>query len=1081
MWGNVRAFGLDRHMAAPLKISLVRKAIPTFKYGADADQDAVLKHCATSPHRPLVVFGGPGTGKTSTLIRSVISRINEGADPNSILILTYGRESASALRDEIVSHTDSTAFDPLARTFHSLAFSIINEEIELGDNKYVLVSGAEQDSFIRGLLRNPDNHGTIKWPADLQLALGTRGFAREIRDLILRANERNLTYDDLRKLGTELGEKYWDAATDFWTSYDDVMALRFGNVPGTPLRIDTSSIITAAIERLQKNPALLARYRERFPTIYVDEFQESDASHRALLALLATSDLTLFADGDSAIGRFRGADPEAMRDIADKFSAETLHLTTAHRSAPAIVELGSLMASKIRTANPGRTSQVKIAPSAFKADKSTVSALKLNSQSDCANYIAHAFRTAHLMDGVPWSEMAVILRYPGSGVSALTRAFALNGIPIDVDSSAMALADNPVIRPLLLIAQIATGDLKLVPANWEMIEELLRSPMGGADSLSLRTMRLSLNKAYQKEISDLSLSDADVKSSIEIMLESLTEPFTYIEWEQLAPLKRINDLIAAAHKSLQSSPDISDLLWAIWSGAKDADGALLSTSLRNRALRGGVRGAAADRDLDSVIQLFESARRFSERLPGANPRLFIEEILGETILSDSITAQGDRGDVVTITTVHSAKGQQWQQVAVMGLQEGTWPNLRQRGSLLGSERLVESLRTGLRVREVLESSAASALIDDERRLLHVALTRAQSHLIALAYTEEDSEPSHYFEEIYGFVHGTSAEGAELTQIPRTLTPQALVATLRRLLMDADYSNGKFVASLLASLADGGIEAANPRNWWGYADLSSTAPVVADGEQISISPSNLQSFNECGLKWFLERNGGRDGDATAALIGSAIHALASLVHKEPGITIAEMESRLAANWKMIDQTKGWVKDYELRQAAKKLKKFFEWHAANTRTLVGVEEKFELMIGRAKLTGSADRLEIDSDGQVYIVDLKSGGTSGESEKSVQDNLQLAGYQLAVARDGFIDNKPATNPGGAQLLFLGGTEKGAATRTQLAVDADQTEAQIGTLAEAMAASVFVATINSRCRTCGVKNICPLQPQGRSVIDEA
>ena len=224
-----------------------------------------------------------------------------------------------------------------------------------------------------------------------------------------------------------------------------------------------------------------------------------------------------------------------------------------------------------------------------------------------------------------------------------------------------------------------------------------------------------------------------------------------------------------------------------------------------------------------------------------------------------------------------------------------------------------------------------------------------------------------------------------------------------------------------------------------------------------------------------------GDATAALIGSAIHALASLVHKEPGITIAEMESRLAANWKMIDQTKGWVKDYELRQTAKKLKKFFEWHAANARTLVGVEEKFELMIGRAKLTGSADRLEIDSDGQVYIVDLKSGGTSGESEKSVQDNLQLAGYQLAVARDGFIDNKPGTSPGGAQLLFLGGTEKSASSRTQFVVDVVATEEKIATMAEAMAASTFTATINARCRTCGVKNSCPLQSPGRSVIDEA
>ena len=1071
-------------MAAPVEISLVRRPISQPSYLPDADQEAVLKHCSTSPHKPLVVFGGPGTGKTSTLIRSVIDRINAGANPNSILALTYGRESASKLRDDIVSHTDATAFEPLARTFHSLAFSIINEEIEIGDNRYVLVSGAEQDSFIRGLLRNPDNHGTINWPDDVKLALGTRGFAREMRDLILRANERNFSYQQLRDLGKVLGEKYWDAATDFWQSYDDIMALRFGNVPGTPLRIDTSSIITMAIARLQENPTLLAKYREMYPTIYVDEFQESDASHRALLSLLATTDLTIFADGDSAIGRFRGADPEGMRDIADRYGAEIKYLSTGHRSVGAIADLISSIASKIHTRNPGRKAGEVIADtdsaSEEAADRSAIIAAKLDSQSECANFIAHAFRTAHLRDGIPWSEMAVILRSPGSGSAALTRAFALNSIPIDIDASAMALAENPVIRPILHIAQIATGDLALTPANWEIIEDLLRSPLGSADSLSLRSMRLALNKAYHKDIADLDLPADEIKSSIEIMLQSLTEPFTYVEWDQLAPLKRVNDLIAAAHKSLRDSGDISDLLWAIWSNAKDHEGSYLSASLRLRALRGGVRGASADRDLDSVMQLFESARRFSERLPGANPRLFIEEILGETILSDSITAQGDRGDVVTITTVHSAKGLQWDRVAIMGLQEGTWPNLRQRGSLMGSERLVESVRTGLHAREELESSAASALIDDERRLLHVAASRAKSQLIALAFSEEDSQPSPYFEEIHEFVHGVSSEELTSVEIPRTLTQQALVATLRQLLVSPDYPDKAFPASLLATLAAEGIAPADPRHWWGYFDISSTTPVVAEGEEISISPSNLQSFSECALKWFLERNGGRDGDSSSAQIGTAIHALAALLFKEPGLTLDEMESRLAANWKLIDRTKGWVKDYELRQAAKKLSKFFDWHRENPRSLAGVEESFTMQIGRAQLRGTADRLEIDSEGKVYVVDLKSGA-SDATEKTVQDNLQLAGYQLAIARDAFIDIEIGTNPGGAQLLFLGGTEKSAASRTQFVVDADATEAQISELAEAMAASSFAATINSRCRTCGVKNICPLQSQGRSVIDEA
>lgn len=1097
--GFVSPLRLDRPVATAAsnqtKISLVRRAIPAPSYEADLKIDAVLTHCSTTPHSPLVVFGGPGTGKTSTLVRSVISRINIGADPNSILILTYGRESASDLRDQIVSHTDSTAFDPLARTFHSLAFSILNEEMSIDDHKYLLISGAEQDAFIRNLLRNAKVDAKQNWPSDLELALPTRGFAREVRDLILRANERELNYDALRELGKKLGEKYWGSAIAFWDAYDGAMALRYGTVPNTPLRIDPSLIISKAIQRLEDEPDLLARYRERFPTIYVDEFQESDESHRKLLAKLATNDLTIFADGDSAIGRFRGADPDSMREIADKYSASVIELETNHRSLPAIAELGAAIASRINTKSPGRQphhAQVISEAGEENVDTSAITALRLSSQSDCANYIAHAFRTAHLRDGIAWSEMAVILRSPGSGVSALTRAFALNNIPINIDASASALGENPLIRPLLLIARIATGDFELAPTNWEVIEELLRSPIAGADSLSLRAMRLSLNKAYQSEYmaqhKDSQLPQVEIlsemKSSVEIMIEALTAPVTYLPWEELAPLKALNDLISTAKNSLRLSSEISDLLWAIWSNAKDVDGANLANSMRSRALKGGVRGAAADRDLDAVMQLFEAARRFSERMPGSDASLFIDEITGETILSDSITAQGDRGDLVTVTTVHSAKGRQWRNVAIMGLQEGSWPNLRQRGSLLGSERLVESIRTGLTVRDQIEASAASALVDDERRLLHVATTRATNELIVLAHAEEDAEPSSYFEEIYEFVHGHSSQTAEITELPRALTAQALVATLRRELMNPDSTQKEFAASLLSRLSAEGIESANPENWWGFTPTSTTAPIVADGAEVRVSPSKLQSFSECQLKWFLENHGGRDGDSSAALIGSAIHALASLMFKEPDLTVDQLKNRLSANWKMIDSTTGWVRDYEFEKATEKVAKFYEWHLKNQRELIGVEVKFDTTIGRARLTGSVDRLEIAIDesgaSTVYIVDLKTGGSGGNSETKVQENMQLSGYQLAVARDGFIEMHPGTNPGGAELLFLGGTNKSASSRTQFSINVEQTEATIIDMAESMATSTFTATINPSCRMCGVKLLCPLQPQGRGLLDE-
>ena len=94
------------------------------------------------------------------------------------------------------------------------------------------------------------------------------------------------------------------------------------------------------------------------------------------------------------------------------------------------------------------------------------------------------------------------------------------------------------------------------------------------------------------------------------------------------------------------------------------------------------------------MQLFEEARRFAERFPYSKAQNFISQISQEDILGDAITAKGQRPDVVEILTVHASKGREWEIVALAGLQEGVWPNLRQRGSLLGSERLVERMRHG---------------------------------------------------------------------------------------------------------------------------------------------------------------------------------------------------------------------------------------------------------------------------------------------------------------------------------------------------------------------------------------------------
>ena len=1063
-----------RNERSASKIELIRPVVAPSDFLPTDEQKLVIG--SKSPR--LIVFGGPGTGKTSTLVETVVSLIKSdgikpGVDPNSILVLTYGRERASELRDKIVIQSGANAFEPIVRTFHSLAFSIINTQVEADDPKYVLISGAEQDSFIRELLANPEYSPQVKWPKVLEPALSTKGFARELRDLILRGSERNFTYKKLIETGHLLNEPWWEPAANFWKIYDQVLGIRYGFVSGAAKRIDSSSIISQAIFDLNKKAKIHESFQNKFKVIFIDEFQESDNSQRDLLDLLASDRVILFADPQSAIGQFRGADPEGVRAYAANNNFESLELTTALRTPNSITNLCNTVSTKFR--NPGKAIEgAKDAASTINAGKIDVA--KLASQSDCANYIAHAFRTAHLRDGVAWSQMAVILRSPGAGVSAISRAFALNNIPVRIDSDAQALGENPAIKPILTIAQIALGTIKLIPSNWDLVEEILFSEFGGADALSLRQMRIDLGKL--REPGD------DAKSSTQIILEIIDNNDAPLPWEQLLSLKRIADVISEARKVVRMNSksskkvDIADLIWAIWSTAKNYEGDSLATTWRNRALKGGMRGAAADRDLDAVITLFESARRFAERMPDSDPQLFLDQILSESIQSDAIAAHGQRGEVVSVMTVHSAKGLEWELVAITGLQEGIWPNLKARGSLLGSERLVESERTQATARREIEASAASALVEDERRLLKVAISRAKNSLVVTAYSkEDDSEPSQYFEEIYEAVHGISSIEAETIELPRSLTPQALVSTLRRNLEKSD----EFSAKLLQTLAAREIQSAKVENWLGGLKQSTAEPILSPDAQVSVSPSNLQSFSECGLKWFIEKSGGRDGDSTAQLLGIAIHSLAAMLKGEPGLTFDDLAVRLENGWQLIDGNKGWVRDYQFKLALEKLEKFYKWHSENKskRTLFAVEAEFEKVIGRALFNGSVDRVEVDGEGRVYIVDLKTGAPD-ISKKKAEDHKQLAGYQLAVYEEAFTGESPGTESAGAELLFLGTGGNSASAKPQPVKEHETIKAEVIAAADAMSANEFIATVNDRCRMCAVKGLCPIQPQGRSVIDK-
>ena len=161
----------------------------------------------------------------------------------------------------------------------------------------------------------------------------------------------------------------------------------------------------------------------------------------------------------------------------------------------------------------------------------------------------------------------------------------------------------------------------------------------------------------------------------------------------------------------------------------------------------------------------------------------------------------------------------------------------------------------------------------------------------------------------------------------------------------------------------------------------------------------------------------------------------------------------------------------------LTRFFQWHRANPRELVATEAEFALEIGRARLSGSVDRLERDPiSGNYFIVDLKTGASV--TQEVANEHKQLSAYQLGVVAGGFSTLEKGAGTDGAGLLFLKKDTDKNQTIDQPPIVQEIVEAEIAAAAEGMAAATFQAVINKRCEMCSIKALCPLQPEGRSVI---
>ena len=1026
----------------------------------------------------------------------------------------------------------------------------------------VLLMGADEDAALEQLI------GQVSWSQPAEVTQ-TRGFRAQIRNLFSRCGELGVDYQLLEQLGQAAQVQLWCEAAPLlklWDSQSDISAAN----RAMALKLDTARLQDRALYALEHWYQADVTAPPQLPDlVVVDDYQDCTAATARLLHALAalnlgeaegqgsvgqapsgglggasgaqgpgsrssangsgdatgagepggvgvsgpggavghrdgrSTQIVVLGNPDEAVETFRGGDPLMLASAARDFDAVALTLPQVHRGSRQIAALIELAVQQVQVA--GCISQ----------RRPNYQHLAQNSQSVCfkvapddtvqVGAVAAHMRSLHLEQGLAWGQMAVIVRQ-SSSVELIRQELRRGGVPLAPDTPALLLRSEPAAKALLDCARAALEQLLGVPVvQEEAARALLLSPLVGFSAIELRRLRRILGESPD-HLSTRVLSDTE-------LFDQLEAAPTLAAKAKVA--QAINEALAK-----ERSEGLEALVWGAWQASGKAQ------YWRQLALdieADSLLRQRADHDLDVVISLFKRLEVWSERNPSAPGQQFLDELEAQQVASDSVAALGARPQGVSVLTVAACAGRQWEFVAVLGIDDGVWPNLRLRDSLtqtglltdIVSQRIADTVNLASLTASLDPQALAQAraqICSDEMRLLVAAMSRANSQLWLGAVNGGEQGPSSFF----NYLSRQSAIPVEPIQPGGAYTLRGLVATLRRqLMLDLKHNNGTEapqIAALLAALAQRGVPGADPRSWLGIAGASqfltdlpaqlesqdrlgtqvATHAVVAlkklQAQRVNqarqrgarLSPSDVENIETCPLRWYLQRHGGSPASSSAQQIGALIHWLAQQ-GQEHGLSREQLLDLFYRERSSLQLPGGWYGRQE-NQRVEKMVENLALYLANSPANMQVEvecpvrAQVELEVDGAplkiKISGRADRLEHTSQG-IDVIDFKTGASVDSA--GAQTNAQLATYRVALQARG-------ENVHGGALIMLGKENKRAQVDaitypgSRELAPSDYLETGQGWDTDLISAAAldslgpsYQARTGEHCRHCAYQDFCP------------
>ena len=661
----------------------------------DPQQERVLAHDAGA----LLVTGDPGTGKTAILRERFARLLEGGADPERVAFVVGSAPARNAERDALLARFQGSLPELRVVTVHGLARHVLNARFRRLDYPEPpdLLPAGDQFALVQELLNDQD---PAAWPAYGHM-LGMRAFADEVRQFLSRAQEALLSPEDIEARAEKAGLTGWNELARFYREYQDVIDGR--NV------VDFAALLQRAAQVSTDGEPLLDH-------LLVDDYQDTTLAAEAIVAGLAPPDLIVAGDPEAHVFSFQGATDIPIRRFAERFGgADVIELETPHRAGAAI----------------------------------TVEAWTAPHTSEEHAAIARELRRLHVEEGVPWNELAVVVRRQGSHVGSLLRALDDAGVPRALPESGMALTAEPATFPYVLALRWLTAD---ADAREQLIESVLTSDLVRLSPAAAR----GVMRAAQA-----------VEGTVGAALEH-TEGLTQAE---AAEVDIVRDVLArAATVADRSVLDAFRILWQ-------------DLPYSARLVADAERSSGARREIDVVVGLSDVVAEAGDS-PDPSTEAFVRSLDAGEHGPGYRSIDPATFDAVRVLTAHGAVGAELDTVVVAGAVEGNFPSLSRPEPMFDLAALE---------RPISQSERNRARLEDERRLFRMMLGRARTRVVLTAsetHADGSVATSRFVDE----------QGIAWTPIPQgpfeePVSVREATATWRRTLADLDVPRARRLAAL----------------------------------------------------------------------------------------------------------------------------------------------------------------------------------------------------------------------------------------------------------------------------------------------